>query len=184
VSFREQFLPYYLKQFEGTFEELMENAPAWVESVNAENEELAAEGNPYQKKYYIKLLVRGDIPYGEQDDLKRAYDYKVVHIKQIRSKDAVDIDEYEFEAAEELSIESMFAKLYQIQDSEGREMTALQNIVLKNILDSQDESKYVSDKKNVDPAEIESIIDLIARTLEQSEAAETTAENEEVKEAE
>ncbi len=162
----------------------MENAPAWVESVNAENEELAAEGNPYQKKYYIKLLVRGDIPYGEQDDLKRAYDYKVVHIKQIRSKDAVDIDEYEFEAAEELSIESMFAKLYQIQDSEGREMTALQNIVLKNILDSQDESKYVSDKKNVDPAEIESIIDLIARTLEQSEAAETTAENEEVKEAE
>ncbi len=169
VSTKEIFLPYYLMQDEGSFDELMQRGPEWTKSVKAENEALAAEGSAYEKKYYVKLLVEGDMPYGGPEALRSAYDERVVQIRRVRTQDAVDLEKLEYEALEEQTIDSLFAKLYKIQDSEGRDMTKVQYDVLSNILASQDEGRYISNIKDMKEEEKDRIIDEILKALEEGE---------------
>ncbi len=163
-SYRDMILPHYLYQAQGTFEQLKADGPAWVASVEEENRKLREEGCPYEKKYYVKLLVEGGIPAGGQDVLKNIYGEGVLQVLPIRSKNAADLSQYDPSEVKDLGFLEQFAKMYQQMDPDGRELSDVQREILDAVLEAQ-EADGVYHENVLTEAEGDAMLDEIEKIV-------------------
>ena len=146
-TYKDIYLPYYLYQAEGTFEELKKQGPAWVASVKAENEELRSAGCPYEKRYYVKLVVKGGIPAGGQDVLKHVYGRNVLNIDPVSSNNNTGGSPKVSSAVKDLDLATQFEQMYQQMDKGGRELSDVQRRILDIVLESQEaDGEYYIEK--------------------------------------
>ncbi len=171
-SFKEIFLPYYLYQADGTFDELKVKGAEWAEKARQESRELKEKGCPYEKKYYIKLIVKGDIPANGRDILENLWEHEILNIMQVRTENAADLSTYTPENLSGLDMTEQFANMYKLMDKEGREMNDLQRDILNKTLELRDESGVLYDENAKIPDEVsEELLKAIEEMLDKGEKA-------------
>ncbi len=148
---REIFLPHYLFQDRGSYEELKARGPRFHQMLDEENAELKKQGCPFEKKYYIKLLVEGDIPPGGQDILKHIYGEGLILIKPVREHLDTRPDTPQETDLSEMTILDQFEQMYRQMDPRGRDLDPVQRKILNKILELQEASGFYYDNEKTRP---------------------------------
>ena len=168
---KEIFLPFYIKSLGGTFEELVDKASEYRKMLEDENRELKEKGVPYEKRYYLRMVVKGNIPSGGQDKLEKLYGQKIHKFDFKRAEEATNLNNWDRGGASQLGIKDQFEKLYNAMDKSGKKLDGIQKKILDELLDQQSRAEVYFDDKNKPKEEdnklfLEEIINIIKNSEE------------------